>query len=183
MQDRYEAPFFSVHRADLQKALYNRARELGVQFALDQKVISLDCSRERPELMTASGKLFTADLIIAADGLWSQCRSVLPGGTAPPKPTGDMAYRIVLTLDQVDDLELRALIKDPKVHLWAGPGSHVVSYSLRDGEMYNIVLLTPDDDLLSPIAKQAGSADQMRALFEGWDPMWVFLCMQSHKYC
>jgi salicylate hydroxylase len=36
--------------------------------------------------------------------------------------------------------------------------------------MYNLVLLCPDS-LPSGIAKQAGSIDEMKQLFVGWDPM------------
>lgn len=36
--------------------------------------------------------------------------------------------------------------------------------------MYNIVLLVPDD-LPTGVARQPGSVDQMRKLFDGWDPI------------
>lgn len=37
--------------------------------------------------------------------------------------------------------------------------------------MYNIVLLCPDS-LPMGVAKQAGSVDEMKQLFVGWDPMY-----------
>lgn len=44
-------------------------------------------------------------------------------------------------------------------------------YSLKGGEMYNLVLLCPDS-LPAGVAKQAGSVDEMKQLFVGWDPMY-----------
>lgn len=38
--------------------------------------------------------------------------------------------------------------------------------------MYNLVLLCPDS-LPTGVAKQAGSVDEMKQLFVGWDPMYV----------
>ncbi|KAG5660940.1 hypothetical protein KAF25_002583, partial [Fusarium avenaceum] len=165
---RYGAPFIDVHRVDLQMALCNRAKQLGVQFELGQKIIDVDF--DAPEISTASGRKVRADLIVAADGIWSQCRARYTNNSDPPKPTGDLAYRLVIDLDKVTDTDLRLWISRPKVHFWIGPGAHVVGYSLRGGDQYNIVLLAPDD-LPQGVSRQPGSVSQMRELFQDWDPI------------
>ena len=172
IKSKYNAPFIDFHRVDLQQALYERAKELGVVFVMDQRVSRVDLASSRPVVHTKSGSSFDGDLVVAADGLWSATRESFLGGTQDlPKPTGDLAYRIVLTLDQVaDEPELQNWIENPEVHFWIGPGSHVVSYSLRDGTMLNIVLLVPDN-LPPGVAKQEGSLEEMRELFKGWDPI------------
>lgn len=167
-RSKYGAPFVDFHRCDLQQALYSRSVELGVTFSFGQRVESIDFSG--PSALTDTGATFSGDLIIAADGLWSRCRESFLGGKDEPLSTGDLAYRIVLTTDQIKDPKLRAWVENPEVHFWIGPGAHVVGYSLRAGKMYNIVLLVPDD-LPAGVARQAGSVDQMRKLFDGWDPM------------
>lgn len=45
----------------------------------------------------------------------------------------------------------------------------VVAYSVRNGEMFNIVLLTPDD-LPQEVTRMKGSMEEMRAIFSNWDP-------------
>jgi salicylate hydroxylase len=89
-----------------------------------------------------------------------------------PKPTGDLAYRIVLSLDQIEEPALRDWINHAEVHFWIGPGAHAVGYSLKAGKMYNLVLLVPDD-LPPGVAKQPGNVAEMKQLFEGWDPVYV----------
>lgn len=165
---QYGAPFVDLHRVDLQRALYTRAVDLGVKFVLGQRVESIDFTE--PSVKTVSGNSYAADLVVAADGLWSRCRDCFLGTKDAPVPTGDLAYRIVLSVDQIHDEKLRAWVQNPEVHFWIGPGSHAVGYSLRGGEMYNIVLLVPDN-LPSGISKQEGSVDEMRELFADWDPM------------
>lgn len=165
---KYDAPFIDLHRVDLQQALYSRAQGLGVAFHFGQKIeyVDLDSTTVR----SVAGKAFTGDLIVAADGLWSHCRAIFLGRKDEPLPTGDIAYRIVLTADQVSDPDLKTLIQNPEVHFWIGPGAHAVGYSLCAGNMYNIVLLVPDN-LPPGVSRQAGSVEEMRDHFRGWDPM------------
>ncbi|KAH6638673.1 FAD binding domain-containing protein [Truncatella angustata] len=165
---KYGAPFIDLHRVDMQLSLFDRAKELGVEFKLGQKIKSIDF--DIPEVTCESGLKGKADLIVAADGLWSRSRACLLGKEDPPLPTGDLAYRVVLKLDQITDPELRLWVKYPSCHFWIGPGAHAVGYSLRAGEMYNIVLLVPDD-LPAGVSKQTGSIEEMKALFKGWDPV------------
>lgn len=168
MRTNYGAPFLDLHRVDLQRALHERATNLGVEFKLGERVKSIDF--DLPEVTTESGSKYRSDLIVAADGLWSRCRDCFLKEKDAVLPTGDLAYRVVLTLDEVSDPELRDWIKNPSVHFWIGPGAHAVGYSLRSGEMYNIVLLVPDD-LPDGISRQAGSVEEMKDLFKDWDPM------------
>jgi salicylate hydroxylase len=176
IRKRYGAPFVDVHRVDLQQALFNRAKELGVQVHLAERVksVSDDSSgtTATATVHTESGKSFTGDLVVAADGLWSRCREGLLGRKDDPLPTGDLAYRIVLNVEQIADPKLREWVRNPQVHFWIGPGAHVVAYSMRGGDMINIVLLVPDT-LPPGVSKQEGSVEEMRALFEGWDPVYV----------
>ena len=51
-----------------------------------------------------------------------------------------------------------------------GPQKHCVFYPLRSGTEFNLVLLRPDN--LPPNVRAAeGDISEMRAAFEGWDPM------------
>ncbi|KAK0650578.1 FAD-dependent monooxygenase OpS4 [Lasiodiplodia hormozganensis] len=170
MNERYGSPFSDVHRVDLQQALVATARELGVTIRLGQRVDALDLDAVRARIRTTSGDEYHCDLVVGADGLWSKCRECLLGHKAQPLPTGDLAYRIVLRLDQIEDPELRDMIANPQLHFWIGPDAHVVAYSLRGGTMYNLVLLAPDD-LPEAIARQPGSVEEMKKRFQGWDPI------------
>jgi salicylate hydroxylase len=168
MRRKYGAPFLDMHRADLHSLLYNKATSLGVTVRLNAQVESL--SHETASVMLNSGETLSADLVVGADGLWSRCREEFLGKNAPPLPTGDLAYRIVLTLDQISDPELKEMVSKPSCHFWVGPYSHAVGYSLRHGEMYNLVLLCPDD-LPDDVSRQQGSVEEMKSLFVNWDPI------------
>ncbi|KAI1613940.1 salicylate hydroxylase [Exophiala viscosa] len=167
MRRKYGAPFLDMHRADLQKILFNKALSLGVRAELGFRVSRVVSG---PEVVLESGERVHGDLVIGADGLWSKCRESMLGKSDQPLPTGDLAYRIVLELDKITDPELREWINNPQVHFWLGPYSHAVGYSLRNGTMYNIVMLCPDD-LPKDVSRSKGSVGEMKALFSGWDPI------------
>ena len=169
IETRYGESIWCLHRVDLQKALATRAEELGVRLRFSSRVCNLDF--EKTTITCENGRREEGDLIIAADGLWSPARSTFFRRPVLPEPTGDLAYRIVLTADQIEDNEeLRSVITQPGIRIWMGPGAHAVAYSLLGGQMLNIVLLVPDD-LPQDVAKARGDYGEMLKLFEGWDPM------------
>ena len=125
----------------------------------------------RLEIICDNDQMEKGDLVIAADGIWSSTRSAFLGRPLLPKPTGDLAYRIVLTADEVrDDVELYDIITCPGIRIWIGPYAHAIAYSLLKGQILNVVLLVRDN--LSPdIVKAEGDLEEMVKLFEGWDPL------------
>ena len=171
LENRYGEHIWCVHRVDLQKELATRAISLGVEVFFDSHVCGLNL--ELPEITLQNGNRHQGDLVIAADGLWSPTRRCflesLPHSPAiSPQPTGDLAYRIVLTVGQVkEDAELRDVLRSG-IRIWMGPGAHAVAYSLLG--MLNVVLLVPDD-LPPTVAKAEGNLAEMKKLFEGWDPL------------
>lgn len=166
-----QAPFIDMHRIDLQTMLYDRALELGVTVLFDRKIVQVLHQQDQPVIILEDNTHHPCDLVVGADGLWSKCRGALLNRKDDPLPTGDLAYRIVLTLNQLDDSpDLKAWVSNPQCHLWAGPNSHAVGYSLRKGEMFNLVLLVPDD-LPADVSRQSGSVQEMRTLFKDWDPV------------
>lgn len=116
MRAKYGAPFIDLHRVDLQKVLYDKAVHLGATVRLGARVVKV--FPETSKVITEAGEMYAGDLIVGADGLWSQCREALLGRKDSPLPTGDLAYRIVLDLDQITDPELRDWISQPSCNFW-----------------------------------------------------------------
>ena len=166
------APFWDFHRANLHRCLLDRAVELGADLKTNAKVDGFTVSEDgmTATVQLADGTTMTADLLIGADGINSKLREVLVGHVDPPELTGDLAYRLLLnTKDMLADPELRPFIEDPQVNYWIGPDAHAVNYVLKGGELFNMVLLVPDD--LPPGSNIGpGNVEEMRALYKDWDP-------------
>lgn len=86
------SPLWDLHRADMQIALWKKAEIIGVKFQFGVSVSAIDCPGAKVTLK--SGEVLTADLVVAADGLHGMSRSNFLGRPDPPKPTGDLAYRM-----------------------------------------------------------------------------------------
>ncbi|OIW25157.1 FAD/NAD(P)-binding domain-containing protein [Coniochaeta ligniaria NRRL 30616] len=167
------APFWDFHRANLHKCLLDRAVELGATIKVNSRVENFVVSEDglSATVLLANGTSMTADLVVGADGIDSRLREALLGHPDPPVRTGDLAYRLLLnTKDMMADPELRPFIEDPQTNYWIGPDAHCVNYVLKGGELFNMVLLVPDDMPDGGPSTLVGSVDEMRALFKDWDP-------------
>lgn len=168
VQTHYGSPLWGLHCKDLQAALLERAQELGVAVRLAAQVVDVDL--EAPKVILANGEQIAGDLLVAADGLWSCTRSQFLGRDVQPKPTGHMAYRILVHVEQVTDSDLKSWMATPRNNLWIGPDAHAVAYSIRQGTLLNVVVLVPDD-LAEDVRREEGDIEQLRRRLHDWDPM------------
>ncbi|EHK99238.1 putative 3-hydroxybenzoate 6-hydroxylase 2 [Glarea lozoyensis 74030] len=82
------------------------------------------------------------------------------------------------------DPELATFVTEPQVNYWLGPDAHAVNYVLRGGELFNIVLLVPDDIPKGQNITE-GNVEEMRALYKDWDPRipkLLSLCESVYKW-
>ncbi|EAU30746.1 conserved hypothetical protein [Aspergillus terreus NIH2624] len=177
------------HRADLQRCLVERALELGTRMTCDARIVDVAVSPDGTEAtaIAADGRQWTGDLVVGADGVFGKLTEVLLGRSDPPIKTGDLAYRLLLSTEEMrKDPELEPFVSDPQVNYWLGPDAHAVNYVLRGGDLFNMVLLVPDDIPEESLATTVeGNVQEMCALFEGWDPRiqkLLKLCQSVHKW-
>ena len=167
-EQKYGYPYLHIHRADYHRILVSEAERLGVKICLGCTVTDLDFSRGIVRLRDKSD--FQADLILGGDGLKSICRETLLGRPDAPHPTGDLAYRIIINVEDMKrHPELRGLVERPAINYWMGPHGHVVCYLLQGGTLCNIVLICPDD-LPAMVNTADADVQEMRDFFEDWDP-------------
>ncbi|GAB1217482.1 hypothetical protein ATERTT37_006721 [Aspergillus terreus] len=167
------SPFNDFHRADLHRALLDRAVELGATVHTKCEVVDIrfDEAASTATVSIEDQPDLVADLVIGADGINSRCREILLGSKEPPHRTGDMAYRILLDAAEIrKDPELRTIVDDKAVNYWYGPGAHVVTYPLRGASVLNMVLLVPDNMPEEGPSTLQGYVDEMQGLFKDWDP-------------
>ncbi|KAK4540021.1 hypothetical protein LTR36_009837 [Oleoguttula mirabilis] len=179
--------YWDFHRANLHKCLLDRAVELGVQIKVNARVANVEIveAGESATVVLESGERHTADLVVGADGINSRLREIMLGQPDPPQLTGDLAYRLLLsTKEMLKDPDLAEFVTNPQVNYWLGPDAHAVNYVLRGGELFNMVLLVPDDMPMGANTLK-GDVDEMRALYHDWDPRipkLLELCESVYKW-
>ncbi|WP_338690395.1 FAD-dependent monooxygenase [Bradyrhizobium sp. 26S5] len=136
---RAGAPYWVIHRADLQAALQAAVSDhpdidlrLGCQFedvtkhAKGLTVVQRRGNARQEELAVA---------LIGADGIWSAVRGHL-FPDVQPQFSGLIAWR--------GTLEATALPREytaPRVQLWMGPDAHLVAYPISGGRQINVVAI------------------------------------------
>ncbi|MCM2562409.1 FAD-dependent monooxygenase [Lutimaribacter sp. EGI FJ00015] len=146
--------YYFVHRADLIDILLKGARAAGVKIRLLQQVERVEPG-PRPRVVLKNGDTREADLVIGADGLHSVMRPAL-NDAAKPFFTRQVAWRAV-----VPNIERRG----PQVQVHMGPGRHVVSYPLRDGNALNIVAVREQRDWVAESWTQDDDPANLQAAF------------------
>ena len=140
MRDRYGAPYLTLHRQDLHRALLSAAvRDARIEIASGRTVASFQDGAAHVDARMADGQLVSASALIAADGLWSQLRACVAKG-AFPQPTEKCAYRAVVAATS-----LPSQLAANDVHIWLAPGAHVVHYPVRRGTETAIVVVIDDN--------------------------------------
>ena len=123
-RETYDAPYFVIHRAHFHEALCTLAVHLGVKIVTNSQVVSYD--ETLPSIKTADGREYSADIILAADGVKSIARAVVLGGEdMPAKRTGFAAYRAVVNTEEMQgDPDIAWMLERPRLNIWYVRVSH-----------------------------------------------------------
>ncbi len=165
-QTRYGAPYWVIHRADLQAVLVGAATahpdveiELGTMvedFATHTQGLTVHARRKDGAAVEERGIGF-----VAADGLWSNARGLVDRPAAPHF-CHRVAWRATVPIDAVvDEFRTRA------VHLWLARDAHLVHYPVKAGALVNIVAIARDQ-WHKPGWSDAATRKEVQAHFGRW---------------
>ncbi|MCX7322216.1 MAG: FAD-dependent monooxygenase [Hyphomicrobiales bacterium] len=151
---RPDAPYWLVHRADLQGAL-----QAAVQ---SHPAIELRLATPVPDARAGRDGLVIGDTeagaLIGADGAWSKVRAAaFPD--IQPQFSGLIAWR-----GTCDAASLPQSLRPTGVQLWMGPQAHLVIYPMSAGQRINLVAIVGGAPL-PPGSNAPGAGDELDALF------------------
>ena len=162
-EQRYGAPYWMIHRGDLQKVLIEAARgNPDVALTLGSKVQDFVVHANGVTAQVRSGHTAKEErgiALIGADGLWSMLRTRL-GHVDAPEFRRRTAWRATVPADAVP-WEFR----EPSVNLWLGRHAHLVHYPVRAGHLINIVAIVRDEEAAQPGWSNAGAREEIIARF------------------
>ncbi len=138
---RAGAPYWVMHRADLQGALQAAVNDhpdidlrLGCQFEdVATHAKGLTVVQRRGDIRQQE----LAAALVGADGIWSAVRNHL-FPEIQPQFSGLIAWRGTL-----DATSLPREYTAPRVQLWMGPDAHLVAYPISAARQINVVAIVP----------------------------------------
>lgn len=134
----YGAPYWILHRADLQATLAAHATaHPDIDLRLGTAFESVTAS-SRGVTVVQRGQSEQALALIGADGVWSIVRDRL-FPEVRPRFTGRIAWR-----GTIDAGQLPGAFDTRSVHLWMGANAHMVVYPISGGRRINVVAVVTD---------------------------------------
>ena len=134
--ERYGAPYATIHRGDLHTLLLAALKQhTDVRLNLNSALTRYAQNDDGVTLHTTDGREARGDVLVGADGLWSQVRQQLLNDGAP-QVTGHLAYRALVPQNSLPER-----LRSRQVTAWLGPRLHVVQYPVRGGEWLNVVAI------------------------------------------
>jgi salicylate hydroxylase len=141
--ERHGAPYWLVHRGDLQGVLARAAQDNpDIEIKLGARVEEFAQHSHGVTVAARTGRGIVDEYgvaLIGADGLWSNVRTRL-GERRPPRFARRTAWRALVPAALAAP-EFRA----NEASLWLGRDAHLVHYPVKAGSLVNIVAIVRDD--------------------------------------
>ena len=160
LERKYGFPYVVIHRSDLHGVLLRACQRAGVELLTDQTVVGYENTERGAKATFADGHVEEAEVVIAADGLFSVARQLLVDDQ--PVSSAYVAYRGAMPIEHVRDND----VSETDVVLYVGPRCHFVQYPLRGGDMFNQVAVFESPKALAG-EEDWGTPDELDAAFGG----------------
>ncbi|MBM7808520.1 salicylate hydroxylase [Geodermatophilus bullaregiensis] len=161
---RFGAPYFGIHRADLQRTL---STAFGTEHLhLGCRLTDMVRERDSVVLEFTSGRVERADVVVGADGVRSMVRRWVTGADDVVY-SGTSAFRGI-----VPTAALPSLPDPHAIQFWMGPDAHLLHYAIGGaGESVNFFAVVEGP----PVWPHDGSVAEVREdvpveSFRGWHP-------------
>jgi len=133
---RYGAPYATIARADLHAVLHRGVVAQGLaQIHAGQAAHRVSQDLSAVELLTEDARKRRANVLVAADGVWSHVRDFVRQDVQPAF-SGHLAYRAM-----VKQADLPENMRSDCITVWLGPAMHAVQYPVNAGTMLNVVVI------------------------------------------
>jgi salicylate hydroxylase len=158
-QDLSEAPARLIHRVDLHQALKESALNAGAEIRLECQIAKLDS--EIGTITMNDGEILTADIIIAADGIYSAMRKYIVPTAPEPSPSNRSMFRMLIPCSTLaTSPHTKDFLNPPgKMTMYTSDdGRRVVCYPCRSNTVMNVAALFPIS-----LSKTYGSTQDLQA--------------------
>jgi len=159
IEKEFGAPHLIFHRGELHALLARPVPPERVHLA--HRCVGVEQDGKTVRLKFENGAEVEADVLIAADGIFSAVRRALLG---PERPRfACRAYRGLIPAEKVRDIP-------PESTSFLGPGRHFIHYYVSAGRMLNFVGHVEQEDWISESWTEPGQVSDLRAAYAGWHP-------------
>ena len=162
---RFGAPYFGIHRADLQRILSSGLA--AAELHLGHRLVNMTDQGDTIGLEFANGHSTQADLVVGADGVRSSVRRFVTGGDDTVY-SGTTAFRGIVPVERLPSLP------DPRaIQFWMGPNAHLLHYAIGGAaDSVNFFAVVEGPPVWTHGERWLAEVEegQHMAAFKGWHP-------------
>lgn len=167
------------HRGEIHGVVYRHAVERGVDIRLGMNVVRYFEDADSAGVETEDGEIFTADLVLAAEGVRSRARGVVLGVEDMPKASGYAVFRAWFSSEELlENPRTRYLVEEDTHNGWFGQDVHFLAASIKGGREMSWVCTHRDDGKIEESWQFPGKVEDVLKVVreeDGWDPVVVDL--------
>lgn len=144
VQDKYDAPYIVIHRADLQNILLKACEanpDISISFATE--IVDAAIHKNGITALVKTNekvKEIKGDLLVGADGIRSHVRNFILE-LDPAVYSGKTAWRALIPAEQIRSSDA---LKNTVA--WLGSKSHAVTYPVRNASLINVIAVTQEPE-------------------------------------
>ncbi|KAH8748266.1 hypothetical protein F5883DRAFT_582969 [Diaporthe sp. PMI_573] len=170
-----------ISRGNLHTVLAECAAEQGVPIEYNAAAQDFFETESQGGVILTDGRKFTADLVIASDGIGSKSWRLFEGSNTAPVSSGFVVYRITYpTKEALKYPAVAAALQEKKERgenggfFHAGPDSHFMSCMVGEEMCWMLTCRDHNSDAEESWSKPTTTANALEAV-KGWDPYVVEL--------
>ncbi|WP_332065632.1 FAD-binding protein [Bartonella sp. CB189] len=173
---QWKAPYITIHRADLQKVLYDAVIENPlIKYKAGETILSSTQNTANSlniKTVTSTGKqqyqLYSTPLLIGCDGVWSTLRQLAPFHEKADF-SGFIAWRTTIESKNFPESFCFLLKSMKTITAWMGPKNHLVIYPIKpSAKTFNLIAITHGENTKKEW-NQKGEKERLKFLFKDWN--------------
>src|SRR3954447_15793489 len=159
---RYGAPMYNIHRADLIQLLFEAVPPDSIQ--LGARCASVSQNNGTVEVRLQTGETLKGDVLVGCDGIHSAVRQHLRG-EEEKHFANILMWRSLIPAERLEGLNL-----EERGHYWFRPGRTLITYWVRPRSLYSILASLPPHQVQRESWTESGDIDEMLRSFEDAEP-------------
>lgn len=168
------------HRAELHQIVLEHAKARGVEIRLGASVTDyfeteteagVEVEVQQPNGQGVTVQKYTADVVLAAEGVKSRGRKIVLGFDDKPQPSGYAIYRAWFSTEKLQQNPLTQRFVQGDTHNgWIGRDIHFLLVALKGGAELAWVCTHKDEAGIEESWQFPGKVDDVLKVLDGWAP-------------
>lgn len=158
------------HRAELHEIVFEHAKKRGIDIRIGHNVTDYFENDEEVGVI-ANGQKYTADVVIAAEGVKSAGRKIVLGFDDKPQASGYAIYRAWFSTEKLKHNPLtQRFMQEDSLNGWIGQDIHFLVTVVKDGAEMSWVCTHKDEAGIEESWQFPGKIEDVLKVLDGWAP-------------